>query len=1690
MLELAGYRVVEQIGSDDEISFYRLLRLDDSLHLIAKTTSAAYAGSDMAAVFQLEYEQMLRLRGKGVLEPLSLATAAGSRPVMLLRDPGGTTLQQWLQTHRASLKLEHLLKAAIAMAEGLHRIHQEQIALHEIMPLNLMLNDDLTEIAFMDLRSCKALRGKNAVPSLGGRPDRVLPYLSPEQTGRTGRVPDFRSDFYSLGVILYEWFSRCLPFPAQEAMDLVYQHLAATPEPVHVRNPSIPRIVSEIVRKCLEKMPEARYASAYGIRSDLEECLIQLRNTGKIQPFPLAKHDVSERWMAANGFMGRNAEREQLLQAMQRIAGGSSEVIWVSGSEGVGKTALVLETLGHVNTADVLYASAAASESAAEPRPYACWERVMEQWVARLLTVNAKQAEEWKARIWDAAQGNGKLLTERVPRLALLIGEQPDPEELPPAAARMRAHRVFNRFFQLFPGREKPSVIFMDDLQRADEASIQYLHALLKDGETKHLLIVGAYREQELDRDHPLKQVMQQLGDEGIPMRHIHLSAYDHAALKRMLGHLLHSEADGGDRVIQILLRKTEGNPLAVKQFLQDLRDRRLVTFDERRRTWQWDVQRIEERNVSEQVADTITASLSRLPEQVVYLLGRAAFLGKQFDLQTLSAIMGLSLEEAEERVQSAALDRLLQPMNGEGVHYAFQHERIWQAAIELVPEGERTALHMIIGWHLAERWRAGEDVSLDSVLSHLNPAVEQAVHQGKKQELAELNLQAGLQAKKSAAVETSLAYFRMAATLLEDEGWENDYPLTYQAHKERAEAEFLNANFTEAQHLFDLLMAKAATDLEKAQVCLLMIRMESNRDRFQEVIALGEQALGLLGIRYRFVSSPLKLARQWASVRWKLRKFPVESLGSLAPMTDVRVQTALSVLDNISQASFVLNKSGWFSSILTILELTMEHGLTPEASVGFVGYALTLNFQLHQYDAAYQWGRLACEISKSNPRLHALSVATFSLCYDSWRRHDPGFLPAAADQAAQAVLQSGDLWNANQTMLVNCGLLFQFARPLKDVYVRLLSHADPLERNRNLFHLKQAALLARMITDLTGHRIASDPFAGIDVQAETFVAEVSGDKGYFLQESVYTYQYITGYLFGDYEKAYTALEGCERLAKLRPERSSDSLSHEYYRVLVLNEFMAAGNKRERADRMRRMRASIRKLKTLARRSPENALHKYALAKAVAASLRHKDRHAELLYEQAMEAAQAHGHLHDAGIIAESYARYGLSRGKMALAKFYLQEAYESYKQWGALAKAVDLETKFSQWLQTSRRTEPDMDRIDYLSVVKSAQALSGEMEMDKLLRVLMRLMLQNAGAEYGALIMAGDDRWIVEAYGSAEELHIESIPLENAEHLVPTGVIDYTARTKEQVVLHDAEASGMLERSEYIKRKARRSVICLPILHQNQLIGLLYMENNLSTGVFTKERLDVLMLLSAQCAISIANAKLYAGMQDLKNSLEDQVAERTRTLEKSMQAISEALAETTVYAERTRIAQEIHDIVGHTLTSTVLQIEAGKRLLRKDIDSAVLRLKEAQDLVRHSLNEIRNSVHMLKEDKLYDIESAMRQLIQDTERNTGVVVHVSMDPVPHLSFMHKKVIYHALQEGLTNGIRHGGSSEFHYRLQDDGSQVSFTLADNGKGAERIEMGFGLSMMKDRVQQLRGDLFIDSEPGNGSLLRIQLPYTS
>ncbi|MFF2092749.1 AAA family ATPase [Paenibacillus sp. NPDC058174] len=1675
MFELPGYETEEIMGKYGDVSLYRLTRARDGLRLLAKTTSHEYPGTAVIDSLRQEFELLTRLNGSGTVQPFQFEVFKG-RPVLLIRDNGAVTMDR-LMRDRGEATLLFLLEMAVGLADCLFRVHQERIIHYGLNPNQFLIHPDTGLAELLELRNCSVMQTESLAGPPANNTDSRLAYLSPEQTGRTGTEADYRSDYYAFGVILYEWFTGSLPFAGDRAADIIYAHIALTPEPASSRNPDLPNVISNIIGKCLEKMPEARYVSALGIKSDLERCLGLWREHGEIEPFPLASHDVPEKWELGDRLYGRDKEQQLLHEALGLASDGTAALVRVGGNGGIGKTFFVQQTLQQILPEGSFFADSKFNAGQVAS-PYEMWVEVIGKLTDQLLTENELQAEIWKLRILDALEGYGQLLVERVPRLELLIGPQQAVPPLAPAEAQQRFHLLLNRFIPLFSQRGRPLVLFFDDLQWADEASLHYLVHLLGDQRnSKYLLVIGALRNTEVNAQQPAGRFEAQLQGLPLAIKQIELEALEMPDLLQMLQDTMHAQPGAVQQLADILMRKMAGSPLFIKQFLQDLFSDGYLTFHPGNRSWQWDMQCINEMHISDDMATYLSVKLQHLPNDTVLALSRAAYLGSSFNEAALIPVTGLSADRLHDALELAVLETLLRKTIEDGNSlYRFQHDRIQQAAFELVTRDQRPVLHWRIGWLIVDQ--GGE---IYEAVNHLNQAWESIGSENPEQRkrIAELNLRAGVKAKQANAYETARGYFRMATRLLDANDWEDDYGLVFQCYKERSESEYLCGQYETAQQLFAMLLERSGTPLDKVFVYTLMLQLESNKDNYEEVLRLGQKALELLGIPYHFQPSKLKLAMQLMRVRRKLQGRSPESLLHLPPMEDEALNAAMTVLVHVGNACFMFAKNGWVSTTLTMLEMTLDYGIAPESSISCVGYAMLLCFQFQQHKAAYDWGMLALAISKPYPALYTKTLTSFSLCFDSWRKYDPQFVNNLVAYTGKISLESGDVWLSNQSVIVSSGLMLQYGYPLREVYDKIASIFPDLEKHRGSLLWIQAGVIAKLSSTLMDYMTPDYPF-----KEESSLAAY-GHQEQLVQITASTYHYMIGYFFENYEEAERHLDAAEAIQRDLKEENLNLSMFIMFQSLTWSMLYDNVSKQRQRSYLSRMRKNLAQLKKYAFSCPENYRHKYLIVKAEIARMMQKDSLAEELYEAALDDARLYGHVHNGAIIAECYAKFGLNRGKNRLAQFYMAEAYEAYGQWGAEAKRSQMAEKYGYLLNLNSNS--GIEQVDYLSVVMAAQALSSEMEMSSLLKTLLRIMLRNAGAEFGALIFEDDSSWAVEACGTEENLNIETIPLEEAADILPLSVVGYTARTQEEVVLHHATEEGMFIRNHFVRENKLKSVLCLPIVHQNKLICLLYMENNLSPGVFTSERLNLLKLLCAQCAISIENAKLYSGIQRLKLNLEEQVEQRTRSLRQSMSETSAALAEMSVYAERNRIAQEIHDVVGHGLTSTILQIEAGKRLLHKeDKEGAVLRLQGAQDLIRHSLNEIRGSVHMLREGQDFNLVQAINKLIRDT----GVVVEAEIEEVPAISLAHKKVLYHALQEGLTNGIRHGGSKAFQFSLQHDHSKLYFYLKDSGTGADKVVMGFGLQTMKERAEQLGGYLRIQTKPSEGCTLTIELPYSN
>ncbi|WP_135550005.1 AAA family ATPase [Paenibacillus cymbidii] len=1689
-MEWPGYELVELVETSDETEMYRLRRLSDGTVVMGFTTRERDPGAEALAAYRRSFETLRLLDGEGAPKPVALQ-AGGNRPLLLVQDFGGVPATQLISpdaaptefSDRSLQQLTRLLSIAVNSVHSLSRIHIRRVVHNAVTPCHLLINPETLEVKFVGFERSlhPSLLSRSGADS---RTEKLLPYIAPEQSGRLNASPDYRSDLYGFGVMLYEWLTGHPPFQAKLAMELIYAHIAGVAVPAAERNVYLPIELSDIVRKCMEKAPEERYGSAAGIEADLQHCLDQLRQTGAIVPFELAKGDRPESsWRIADGIYGRETEREQLAGSLERVAYGRSELVLVGGSPGIGKTAFVRDVLRR--RGDSGYVISGEFDPPPADLPYAAWREAFEELVNRLLTSETRQADQWQLRIRESIGDYGQLLVRWVPKLELLIGPQPGIRALPPMEEKSRFHHALGLFLRLCASPLQPVIVFLDDLQWADEASLQLIDHLIQNAQLANLLIVGTFR----DGESPDSAWQRWLDKDDSPYaraNRLTLSPLRKEDVLSLLGDTLQTQAERLTELTPVIISRTGGNPFIIRQWLQHAFERGWFFFKDSTGAWEWDLPRLAatEDWDSPQV-EPLSNNLERLSGAARDVLAWASLLGRQFRLSALLELIGQTADETTRALCEAAEHGWVHSLGltetGDSL-FTFAHDRIRQECQAFVPLEEEPARHYTIGamWRRLLREHPSDETILFQAANHLNQATRLMADSTELLELAEMNYRAGIRAAATTAYEQALGYYRRADKLLAGQPW-ND--LVRDVAKQRAICEYLCGNQAEAGRLFEDFLRQARSDLERADMYVLMIQLESNHNRFGRAVELANRALAMLGMAPLGKRKSWSLAAQWLRVSWKTRGSRKAILKQLPDMTDARALAAMTVLTHAGNAYLIHDKSEWASSILTMVELTFRFGIAPESSVGCAGMALMLTYGFQKYQEAYEWLKISLDMANDEPAIRTITINTILICYNSWGRYDIGLFDELVRHADRARFESDSLWHADQNVILTGVMMIYFGKPLAEVYELLRRNAHSISKSHNALQLKLSVVLAVIVQKLTGH-VSTGLFHGVDILDPSFIRNAEGNEDDSLREGVLLYGYFTAYFAGEFPLAYDCIVKLETLFAKRQPNEVDYSAQSYYSVLIGAEMHAIIEPSQKKSLEEWAEKQLKRLKQYADRCPELYAPNYGIASASVARMKGQFERAAKLYERACEQARAMGLFHNLGIGSECAAKMFLEQGKLHLAKAYMTQAYQAFSQWGATNKAGRLLEQYRQLILTADANS--VKAIDYRSVMDAVQAISEEMRLDRLLQRLMQILMSNAGAERGILVLEKEGRLYIEARAVRQEVSLTRLPLEEASD-VPLAMIEYAARTGEDIVLDYASKEGLFAGNAYVRQRQLKSALCLPIAKSGRLIGVLYMENNLAAGVFTPERIDVLKLLCSQCAISIENAHLYANVERMKESLEEQVEARTRSLEAAMKETAAALTEASVQSDRNRIAADVHDIMGHTITSSLLQIEAARLRLHKDKEDAESRLQSVQDLLKAGLGEVRDSIHLLKTGDNVRPQEEWKRLIAEMTEQTGISVDADIGVLSDWSANRWHVLRHALREGITNGIRHGGADRFLFSLHETEGVLRFRLADNGAGSAAIVPGFGLTAMRERVEALGGSLTVQSKQGQGCRLIIELP---
>lgn len=1553
----SGYVILEQLYVGSRTAVYRAMQTAQQQSIVLKVLQSEYPNFKELAQFRNQYTITKNLAIPGIIQPLSLEPLENSY-ALVMEDWGGISLEQYAQ--QQPLEIAEVLSIAIQVSEILHDLHQHRVIHKDIKPANLLIHPDSKQIKLIDFsiasllpKETQEIRNPNALEG-------TLAYCAPEQTGRMNRGIDYRADYYGFGVTLYQLLTGTLPFVSDDPLELVHCHIAKMPILVDQVNPKVPSIVAAIVAKLMAKNAEDRYQTALGIKQDLTECLNQWNATGRIPEFPLGQWDWSDRFIIPEKLYGREAEVQTLLDAVDRVAQGSAELMLIAGFSGIGKTAVVNEIHKPLcavrNSVGTLrqrgYFIKGKFDQLNRNIPLSAFVQALRDLMGQLLAESDAQLAQWRNQILEAVGENGQLLVEVIPELEHIIGTQSSVPELAGSAAQNRFNVVFQKFIGVFSRPEHPLVLFLDDLQWADSASLQFIQLLMSDHDS--LFMLGAYRDNEVSPTHPFILTVEALKQAQAVVNTITLAPLAFEDTNQLIADALHCSIELAKPLTEFIDRKTKGNPFFTTQFLKALYEDGSVRFNTERRYWEYDLTQVKALSLTEDVVEFIALQLQKLPAETQTMLKLAACIGNQFDLATLTAVRGADAtpQTIQQRVKETATalwkalqEGLILPTSEAykffqedeadaldredafTVSYRFFHDRIQQAAYSLIPDDAKPATHLQLGQLLLENHHDQlQSNKVFEIVNQLNLGQSLITEPIAKHELATLNFLAGQQAKQATAYGAAFDYFQTAIQRFTPQIWQENYALALELHTEAIEASYLKGDFTAMNQLLAILQQNATEPLDCVKAQETQIEALVAQGKLLESVQLGLQILAQFGIHFPEHPTPEDYGSALERIRQAMSDRTPLDLLNLPITTDSQAIGVMRVLVKLGAPVYLAAPALYPLLMFYGVELSIRGGVASPSILLFASYGLLQCALSNDYASGNDFGQLALALSaKSDDREFQARVSFINGFFIThWQSHIAQTLPYLQAGYTQG-LENGDSAYAGYSAYGYCLHHYFLGHPLPDLLIEIQNYQQALQNLNQGGTLNYQLMYHQIVLNLLGKSETVCTLAGTEYDEVAMLPVHEANSDYVALAHLYISKLVLNTWFDHWKDALAASNLAEpylggaaalitipiyyfydslvRLTQLRKSRQTPS---------NLDVQIDLNQLRERIEQ------NLQKLQRWATSAPMNYQHKLDLVKAEWHRCFGERIEAMELYDRAIAGAKANGYIQEEGWANELAAQFYLDWGREKFARSYLQEAYYCYAHWGAKAKTDDLERRYSQWFAPNSRTHASQissssarqsasgsssaDKallttrlnsaaaFDLSSILKAYQSLCREIHWDKLITQLMDVLLQNAGARKGALLLLNESNWIIEAMSTITLDQVDcqtrlpnSVLQEKAE--LPINVIQTVQHSLEAIVMDDASQTPLGMSDPYLVTHQPKSILCTPILSRGKLIAILYLENALTSGAFTSDRLEILQLLTQQAAISLENAQLY-------QQLEQKVQQRTQELQEKNHLLSATLEE------------------------------------------------------------------------------------------------------------------------------------------------------------------------------------------------------
>jgi diguanylate cyclase (GGDEF)-like protein len=1473
MVAISGYALQKKMRNNHNIDTYYAIRSKDRCRVLLKTPNNHHVTAENLAVLQHEFNLLQQIDAPTIIKAYDFLQDIPV-PILILENVEGLLLHSYLKDNR--LEIGDFCKLALQLVDIIGELHQLKIIHKEINPSNIIINPDKLTLKLIDLSVCTQISEETFDYMTFNNLEEDLAYISPEQTGRINRPIDYRTDFYSLGITLYQMLTNQLPFQSNDPLELVHCHIAKKAPSVFEKRSDVPEMLNAIIDKLLNKMPESRYSSIIGLKSDLQACQEQWEHKRCIKRFTLGLNDTRDYLSISRNLYGRNAEVDQLLQAFNRVSNGNKEIVLIAGYSGIGKTSLVNEVHKAMVQHRVYYIQGK-FDQIQRNIPYSGIVSAFQKLVKQVLAESDDNLNDLRTKLLDSLGKVGQVIIDVIPEIELIIGAQPSVPKLNPNDTQIRFNLAFQNLIRVFAQENHPLVIFLDDLQWADISSLNFIENLLQDQETNYLLLLGAYRNNEVNESHPLQQTLNSISNNNVGLTQITLEPLELKNIQQLLHDTLLSPLDEIQELARCVFEKTQGNPFFINEFIKLLYQNKLLRFSYELGCWEWDLAKILQQSATDNVVELLTTKIHWLPQATQEILMLAACLGHKFDFATLVTISEKTISQTADGLYQAIKANLIYPLDGayltenlmglDGIvshaqlstlYYRFVHDRIQQASSELVEKNELPYLHLKIGrLLLKEKALTENDERLFEVMKHLNQGLALIKSPTERLQLAKYNLWAGQKAKSASAYYAANEYFSAGISLLPENYWQNEEELAFQLYKELAACKYLIGDFVKANDYFNQLLDQETNPLKILEINRLKIEMLATLGKHREALNLGLNALKSFGIQIPKNPKKYHLLIAIYKIKFQLKRTRPELI-DLPLMSDLKQKAIVNLIAQLLNSAFIIEQKMFILLTCINVRLSLKYGYTESTSMSIPVYAFVLMHSLYLHEEALSFVRLYNKLKQKYGASNFEGRNQFVL----GEFIEPYQFPLSECNktimnAFKLGCEAGDLGYSNYSNITLVLHSFTIGQTLDEVKKAVEATLSFMTRTNISDFVNVTRFWNYTIQCLKSLEL---------VQPEQLLAfEQDIIRGENKTELSFFYSSITRlhFVLGNIDQAIQMGQCHEDYS----DYDKGLITHfdgKFYYALALCQYLQQVPKKQHKPILTKIKQLQQLVDRYAGWCPENFKMHSLLIEAELAQLTNQD--ALPFYDEAINRALASKSILIAAIASERAGSYCITQKVGRVAQLYLQNAYQLFKKWGALANAQWLEDSYPTYITNETVLAKPMlsqsgaQNLDMLAMLKFTQLLSSEIRLDKLLQKFITIVLENSGAQNSIILTRINGKWIIEAEGNSEEqnIYLNNLKETDAGVKYPLSVLNYVQLTKKAIIINDTNQSDLTFNDMYVQKEKPKSILAMPIFYQGQLCHILYLEHKDSNDTFTASHIDSLQLLSSQAMTSLENAKLY----------------------------------------------------------------------------------------------------------------------------------------------------------------------------------------------------------------------------------------